>query len=210
MVRWYCLHRGALPFSSGVITSGLKVVFRSGVGSRYALHGSISSHEAMKNRHRFTGNPQDRTLLHYVSLPWLCDMICEVWTPEFCLITSLDISSSWEVELESSCFISMKIYPVFLWDDQPLALLRAWECPVLTESRSWAYPSELGSEPSLRGFKCYLAKVFRTALNWFGLCWFVYKTRGSVMLSAWSATLWRNSGFVLRYKRHLLNSGKWF
>lgn len=151
MVHWYCLHRGALPFSSGVITSGLKVVFRSGVGSRYALHGSISSHEAMKNRHRFTGNPQDRTLLRYVSLPWLCDMICEVWTPEFCLITSLDISSSWEVELESSCFISMKIYPVFPWDDQPFGSLESLGMPRADRELFLSIPFRAGQWTFLAG-----------------------------------------------------------
>lgn len=117
MVQWYHLHRRALSFSSEVIASGLKVVFRNGVGSRCVLDGSISCHKMMKSWYGFTGNPQDRTLLcsFSASVTWH-----DLWGLETWILIDQQLrcfrlmgAGSWENST------SMKIYPMFLWEDRP-------------------------------------------------------------------------------------------
>lgn len=124
----------------------------------------------------------------YVTLPRWCDIICEVWRPDWCQHSFLQLVGVWKL---GECH-QHKDLPCVPMGGLTFLLFWEPEKPSCWPSL-WASPSDMGGSPFLQG-----------------LCWFVCKTQGSVMHSTWCATLRRCPGFVLRYKTWLLNSIEWF
>lgn len=123
----------------------------------------------------------------FATQPQWCDTNCEVW------LMPAELSPARGSLEFGRTSPAQRIYPVFLWEDWPSCSPESLREPHADQEPPLSIAFRCGESPFLQG-----------------LVWFVCQTQGSVMHSMWSATLWRCPGFLLRYKRWLLNSIKWF